>query len=851
MNIVNILALTLFIVGIILLLDRKSINNDNIIVNIKKQGKSLEGLSNEDRLEQQIKLLDNQKSYYNNRRIPRMVAQEHKITNTLRVVDTKKKNIFRPQQNIDGVAGSKSQVAKEVEKCRTIDQVGDCSLIAGTKCGYCLSSNKILYGDANGPLVDTCEKNSPGKYDKWSPPGVAAPAICTKLKERAICARVKDCGDVGGFKQICSWCPIKGKGMVFKYNNEGGKEPKYPEDDKCEWPYKGAPGVQKTQKWHGWEGKMKDTRTYSTVYVPAQLIHRPNETTGSYINSSTNLNGGFSQFKSAGARYARWDATKGMWNFHRAGSSDNSPNYKIYRVDNWTSQQVQTGGSVSLDRAGMEAGGDCDADSDCPTGWKCGDRGSGKIDGISGLYNKKHNKDYCYDPNVKSMHGPLVPLESCSTFAQNFPCMTPNLLTGPHTVACYQDLWAKSGCNGDVMARTTANATGRAAKNVWDKSAYTVVGDNMKSFATVAASKDYEKANTANMMCYGEEVDPCASRFVDAYNKISRPRKCIDKMYQQSGCTKDGKLHPDNLKNWKNKKGGGIPANWEENQNYGWSAYGYRGKLRDIRRKARDNKALMGSGEDIQKMHTYADKAIYYNELCYGKTPEVPSIESGIKPCWKDFVELVMKSHDNVGRPDSVTLVFKLNDMEIGNNYMKDDNIFRRTLGALGLIGQDWGSQKKITKDMYEKKHFPYWKFYHKSRKIYDRRAIWEKFKTRVKVFPGVKVTTDSVQFEESNMMALVFKQYKLVPREEDKQPHNGKCPSCDLVPCGQCQAGCPGSTCPGGTRNMCANNNRNKTPTVCDLPPKYTITRKLWLDEKFPYWAFMRTLKRMESHKY
>ena len=71
-----------------------------------------------------------------------------------------------------------------------------------------------------------------------------------------------------------------------------------------------------------------------------------------------------------------------------------------------------------------------------------------------------------------------------------------------------------------------------------------------------------------------------------------------------------------------------------------------------------------------------------------------------------------------------------------------------------------------------------------------------------MKIFPGVKVSTDSVQFEESNIFALVFKQYKLGPSEADRQPKDGKCPSCDLVPCGQGQDGCPASSCPSGQRN-------------------------------------------------
>merc|ERR1712166_689825 len=51
-------------------------------------------------------------------------------------------------------------------------------------------------------------------------------------------------------------------------------------------------------------------------------------------------------------------------------------------------------------------------------------------------------------------------------------------------------------------------------------------------------------------------------------------------------------------------------------------------------------------------------------------------------------------------------------------------------------------------------------------------------------------------------------------------------CASCDQVPCGHCQDGCPGSDCtpdypmmdkPGSTsRNWCANNNAGIVPSQC-----------------------------------
>ena len=43
-----------------------------------------------------------------------------------------------------------------------------------------------------------------------------------------------DCGDAIGEKSICGWCPLTSKGMPKKLVN-GGRAPKYPEDDKCDW----------------------------------------------------------------------------------------------------------------------------------------------------------------------------------------------------------------------------------------------------------------------------------------------------------------------------------------------------------------------------------------------------------------------------------------------------------------------------------------------------------------------------------------------------------------------------------------------------------------------------------------
>ena len=849
MHIINILALILIIVGIILFAIRNPIKN------------LMEGLDNKTREENQQKMLEDQYKYYSNRKLSRMVDQEQRITDSRIIKDTIKKNKMEISPGVDGVGKEKSEIQKNIEKCRQINEIGDCALLQGTQCGYCLSSNKILYGDANGPLEDTCEKG------KWSPPGANAPENCTKMKERAICGNQKDCGDVGGNKSICAWCPVKGRGMVFKYNKEGGKTPKYAED-KCEWPYNNAVNP----KWFGWEGNQSDTRTYKTISEPKEILDKPNESTGAFIDSHTDLKLGFRKYKEKGARYAKWDESKRLWNFHKAGNSDDDKNPKTKRVDEWNELKIQTGGQ--LGNQILEDGqGECDKDSDCAPGLKCGQRGSSKLDGVNNLEGRQINKDFCYDPNVKSMQGPLVPLESCKTFEANFPCMTPNLLTGPHTNACYQDLWKKSGCTGDVMQRATSSDVGRKTMENWNKSSFTVVLDNMKSFFNTSKSYDYDEANVANKMCYGKDIDPCESRFVDKNQKISRPRACIDKMYNEGGCTKKGKIHPDNLKDWKGYKGGGIPANWEENQNYGWSAYGYRGKIKEIKRNADKYKTLMGSGANKKALADYADKAIYYNELCYGETPNVPTIESGIKPCWKDFTALMIEAHPGVRLPDSETLIFNKKDLGIENSYMNDNNIFRRTLGKLNLLGQDWGSQKKVTKTMYEKEHFPYWKFYHKSRKIYQTKPKWVDFRDRVKkVASGAHVMSDKIQFQETHRMAILFKMHNIDTSKTSSQnirigsSHSNnkrvKLPKLNMQVGTKPQNGQDPNwrdrfkTTVNGRyvtvtrldQNSGWGQNLYLKATTKTLAP-FILTKDIWMRDDFPYNSFMKVLKNMEKN--
>ena len=52
-----------------------------------------------------------------------------------------------------------------------------CDNLTGTNCGYCLDTDKAMYGDANGPIENVCQTKH------WSAPGPKAAYECTKARE--------------------------------------------------------------------------------------------------------------------------------------------------------------------------------------------------------------------------------------------------------------------------------------------------------------------------------------------------------------------------------------------------------------------------------------------------------------------------------------------------------------------------------------------------------------------------------------------------------------------------------------------------------------------------------------------
>ena len=253
---------------------------------------------------------------------------------------------------------------------------------------------------------------------------------------------MKDCGDNGGEKSICGWCPTKAKGMVKKNLPGGGFGTKY-DDDKCNW-------------------KEEILAAGDTRFVEK-------------VDKKTKLE---SKFGNGSKRWHDRDGT--YWNCNTYSRNNNCAKYGSgYAYQGLT------------------------ANNACVT---CG---GGEMD-------FPFKGDLLYGP------------EQCKRFEEKFPCLTPTWKTGPHSQACLDSLWERSGCNGNLEDRVNDQED----YNWWNSHSYILAGENMKQYPTYAnTGADYTKSDQYTQKCYGKPVDPCETRF------NPRPNKCATKIFKEQGCT--------------------------------------------------------------------------------------------------------------------------------------------------------------------------------------------------------------------------------------------------------------------------------------------------------------------------
>jgi len=204
-------------------------------------------------------------------------------------------------------------------------------------------------------------------------------------------------------------------------------------------------------------------------------------------------------------------------------------------------------------------------------------------------------------------------------------------------------------------------------------------------------SKIYKKANEEHKKCYGTSLNPCDK----VRNFTPRPDECSQQLYNSTGCNKEGKLNPKNISGTTPY----VTNTWIQGQKGGLSQDQYKNELLKLKRQTR----VGIINPDMSNFDDTVDSSL----KCFGNKPNIPFD----KPCWKDF-SLIMKCVNGV----------KL----IGTNSDDKSLSFDGAANLQSLLAEgdkkywknnfNWVNGGKfgrflITKELYEKKYFPFWNF--------------------------------------------------------------------------------------------------------------------------------------------
>ena len=583
-----------------------------ILVLISISMNKVEGFDYEGRKDEQRSFLKQNDKYWDSRLFPQVVKGVDKESKFLELSKDKTKlNKVSPTASTD-----KREISKKIEKCKLINETGDCGEITANECGYCWDTDKILYGNKDGPVADVCSKKN------WIAPGPRTAYYCQKKKEQEICKKMTDCGDATGEKSICAWCPLKGKGVPKKIGPQGGWIAKYPEDDACDW----------KSKLMGEFGECKDLKTKNPSQLPNNQWH---DRDGKY-----------------------WTC-------------------EVYGRNNKAGCKAWGNGYVYQNLTGNKA---------------CCICGGG-------------NKEIDFKDN-------LIDPKDCERFKQMFPCVGPNMLTGPHTDECLQSLWKKAGCQGELKTRVTSPSDYAN----WNSNSYGAVQDNMKEsiYKEAITGTNYSSVNPRYNQCFGKDVDPCENRFKP------RPQQCAQKLYNSTGCSSAGKLNPVNTQEWPN---GYVSAGWKRGQEGAWSVNTYKSQIYNYKRR-------MQYGLNNPKADF--DGTIYTSMLCNGKMPDIP----WDKPCWRDF-NIIMTTIPGVTQnPSNLNLSFRGAPQSFKSLL---------TVGGRGWWKNEstWVGSYEIPKSRYDNKYFPFWNFMRTARNYWN--SNWDLFKGKMLKVPSVKAGSPAV----------------------------------------------------------------------------------------------------------
>lgn len=394
----------------------------------------------------------------------------------------------------------------------------------------------------------------------------------------------------------------------------------------------------------------------------------------------------------------------------------------------------------------------------------------------------KYDDDECNwgDSDLSFNGGSLIKNIDCQKLGQLYPCIGENALGNKpdigHSDACYQDLYDKAGCKGNYKENLKkANVDLNKKKKEWNTFSYITLGNTFKNIFKLSKQggneEKYKEAKENHMKCYGTKIrDPCNSK----YNP--RPMDCLNKLYNETGCNKKGKLNPAHGTKY---VGNGLSKAYYENSiRHGKTS---NKEFKDVIKRYRNEANNLNIGNNALNKY---DRAIYVNELCYGKRKDYPLD----KPCWNDF-KVKMLSHDNV--------------IQQSNNTLKFDNnggIFKNLLPYRKITLPDkpkpqkiinWETNYTLSKSNYDNENFPYWNFLNRSKMYWKRN--WNKFSRMLRALREVDAKPNRIIITNEGRFKYVLKEYKLIQSGETT-----------------------------------------------------TITRNIYNSNDFPYWEFIKIVKRI-----
>ena len=132
-----------------------------ILVLISISMNNVEGFDYEGRKDDQRKFLKDNDRYWDSRLFPQVIKGVDK--------ESKFVELSKDKTKLNKISPTAKTVTREIgekiEKCKLINLTGNCEEIDANECGYCWDTDKIVYGDKNGPIADVCSKKN------WIPPG--------------------------------------------------------------------------------------------------------------------------------------------------------------------------------------------------------------------------------------------------------------------------------------------------------------------------------------------------------------------------------------------------------------------------------------------------------------------------------------------------------------------------------------------------------------------------------------------------------------------------------------------------------------------------------------------------------